>query len=283
MMDQAYARLEDARRSGDPASLGDAHMAVVETLIEDYDVDAGQTVCEVALEKIQEHLDGAFETFKELDDPLRNAYAWVTQAAASAEFASASKDPETRMRHFYQAIDSSQRGLTELYRLDSVGFDLIATACSQVLGVLARLRELEMSEGSQAAVDEMIGGVSELMGEAMANDFRFCSEAMDQVHTARLMGLLADMEEDPDERLDALRVQFDLVMDAAETLQDTSAKKDAQANLKWARMLREQLDQLQEQRAHESATVLCLSCGHENALGDALCVQCGATLNIEAE
>jgi hypothetical protein len=283
MMDAAYAQLDEARQSGDPASLGDAHMAVVETLIADYDVDAGQAVCEVALEKIQEHLDGTFEAFKELDDPLRNAYAWVTQAAAAAEFAAASKDPDTRARHFYRAIDSSEKGLTELYRLDKVSFDLVATACSQVLGVLARLRELEMPEGSQAAIDEVIGGVSELMGEAMANNFRFRSEGMDQVHTARLMGLLADMEEDPDERLDALRVQFDLVMDAAETLRDTSAKQDADANLKWARMLKEQLDQLQAQRARGPGIVLCLACGHENVLGDELCAQCGASLDIEAE
>jgi hypothetical protein len=283
MMDTVYVHLERAKRSDDPATLGDAHMAVVETLVEDYDTDADRSICEVALESIQEHLDGAIEAFKELNDPLRNAYASVTQAAASAEFAAASQDPDERARYFYQAIDSSEKGLTELYSLDSVSFDLAHTACSQVLGVLGRLRGLDMPGDSQTAINEMIGGVSELMGEALANDFRFRSEGMDRVHAARLMGLLADMEEDPDERLETLRVQFDLVMDAAETLRDTSAKEDAAASLKWARELKEKLDHLQAQRVREPATVLCQACGHENEPGGKFCAQCGASLNSEGD
>ncbi len=283
MTDTAYAQLERAWRSGDPASLGDAHMAIVETLVTDYDIDADRSIREVALESIQEHLDGAFTAFKELDDPLRNAYASVTQAAAAAEFAASSQDPDERTMYFYQAIDSSEKGLTELYRFDSVGFDLVTTMCSQVLGVLARLRGLDMPLDRQAAIDEMIGGVSELMGEALANDFRFRNEGMDRVHTARLVGLLADMEEDPDERLDTLRVQFDLVMDAAETLRDTSATEDAEASLKWARELKMQLQHLQAQRAREPAAVVCPTCGHENVPGSKFCAQCGAQLSGETE
>jgi hypothetical protein len=283
MMDTVYVHLERAKRSDDPATLGDAHMAVVETLIEGYDTDADRSIREVALESIQEHLDGAFEAFKELDDPLRNAYASVTLAAAAAEFAAASQDPDERARYFYQAIDSSEKGLTELYRLDSVGFDLAHTACSQVLGVLGRLRGLDMPGDSQTAIDEMIGGVSELMGEALANDFRFRSEGMDRVHTARLMGLLADIEEDPDERLETLRVQFDLVMDAAETLRDTSAKEDAETSLKWAREIKEKIEHLQAQHDREPATVSCLTCGHENVPNSKFCAQCGAQLSGATE
>jgi hypothetical protein len=283
MTDTVYVQLEKAKRSGDPASLGDAHMAVVETLISEYDTDVDHTIREVALESIQAHLDEAFEAFKDLDDPLRAAYVWVTQAAASAEFATAAQDPETRARYFYQAMESSEKGLNALYRSGSTSFDLIQTACCQVLGVLARLRDLEMSDDQQPAIDEMIGGVSELMGEAMANDFRFRDEGMDRIHTARLMGLLAEMEEDPDERLDTLRVQFDLVTDAVETLRETSAKRDADTSLKWAREIKEQIEQLQAQRAIEPETVLCRTCGHENVAGSKFCAQCGAQLSGETE
>jgi hypothetical protein len=283
MTDTVYAQLEKAKRSGDLASLGDAHMAIVESLVADYDIDSDRSIRDVALGSIQEHLDRAFDAFGELDDPLRNAYAWVTQAAASAEFAAVSQEPDERARHFYQAIDSSEKGLAEVYRFDSAGFDLMATACSQVLGVLARLRSLEMPEETQPAIDEMIGGVSELMGEALANDFRFRNEGIDRVHTARLMGLLADMEEDPAERLDALRVQFDLVMDAVETLRETSAKSDAEASLKWAREIKEQIEQLQAQRSSEPAKVLCRTCGHENVPGSKFCAQCGAQLGGETD
>lgn len=279
MTDTVYAQLERAKRSGDLASLGDAHMAVVESLIDDYDMDVDFHIRQVALESIQAHLDEAFEAFKDLGDPLRAAYLWVTQAAASAEFAAAAQDPDLRAQYFFQAMESSERGLTALYQLGFANFDLIQTACCQVLGVLARLRDLEMPEDAQPAIDELIGGVSELMGEAMANDFRFRSEGMDRVHTARLMGLLAEMEEDPDEQLDTLHVQFDLIMDAVETLRETSAKQEAETSLKWAREIKEQIEQLQAQRAIEPETVLCRTCGHENVPGSKFCAQCGGQLS----
>jgi hypothetical protein len=258
-------------------------MAVVESLISDYDMDVDFQIREVALESIQAHLDGAFEAFMDVDDPVREAYAWVTQAAASAEFAAAAQDPEARTRYFYQALDSSEKGLSALYRSGFASFDLIQSACCQVLGVLARLRDLEMPEDAQPAIDEMIGGVSELMGEALANDFRFRNEGMDRIHTARLMGLLAEMEESLDERLDTLRVQFDLVMDAVETLRETSDKQAAEANLKWAREIKEQIEQLQAQFARQPATVLCRTCGHENVAGSKFCAQCGALLGGEKD
>jgi hypothetical protein len=281
MVESVYTALDAARASGDPASLGDAQMAVVESLVAVYDSDVDRTVRLVALESMQEHLDGAFEAFKSLDDPLRNAYAWLTQAAASAEFAFLSEDAEARDRYFYQAIDCSERSLKELYRFETAGFDLVSTACTQVLGVLARLRALELPQDHRNAVDAMIGGVSELMGEALADDFRFRNEGMERIHTARWMGLLADMTEDPEERLDTLRVQFDLVVDGAETLRDTSAVEEADKSMKWAQAISAQIERAQGHLGRASEAVVCPDCGRDNETGSKYCIYCGALLTTK--
>ena len=126
----------------------------------------------------------------------------------------------------------------------------------------------------QKGLDKQIEETSSLLGETVAEDIKTREEGGSMLFTAQMLGVLAELEGDEEEKKDTLETQAILALYASQWLESTSDSTQLDKALEISQEAWSAL----EPRTPESEKdqQLCSQCKTENPPGAKFCNECGA-------
>ncbi len=283
MLTEALAQLEDATRGGERGPIGDAHLGVVSALGEMIKDGESAEQLQSLYRQMIEHTDEALRAYAGLDSPWRLSQAHLVKAAILADMAEGEESKEARLTHVGQSLHHCHQASTFLDEADEFLYPVLADWHAPAAAILLKLRTLVEDEEAQRALDGMIEAYSEILGASLVSDIHYQDEGADLLFTARLLGTLAEAEEDPQERLQIVRSQLESALGAAEYLRHTSELDLARGAYTLVEEANSRLSDLEATIAKGPQGPLCPHCGHANPPGNAFCGQCGASLGSDLE
>jgi hypothetical protein len=121
----------------------------------------------------------------------------------------------------HTAMELVSKTLTVIPDLPA-NLDLAAKLYITMIETLFRIRALFDKADQLQALDELIRGVAENLGEVQVLDLQFRAEANDLLFTASMLEALADLEEDPEIKKELLETSQDLKSQATSNLMISS-------------------------------------------------------------
>ena len=128
----------------------------------------------------------------------------------------------------------------------------------------------------QKGLDELIGATSTLLGETVAEDIKIREEGGSMLFTAQVLGALANLEEDEEEKKDILETQAILAFPASQWLESTSDFTQINKALEVSQEAWSALEPKTPESDNDHQ--LCSQCKNENPPGAKFCSDCGAKL-----
>jgi hypothetical protein len=189
------------------------------------------------LEKISDQLESAGENQQKLQAALENSLTSFDQAkviflAENQPWLAAWVDLKKAALHcdlaeganylgrgvqVHTAMELINKTLTAIPDLPA-DLDLAAKLYITMIETLYQVRALFDKPDQLQALDDLISGVAENLGESIALDLSLRTEANDLKFTAGILEALADLEEDPEIKKDMLETSQDLERQAAGNL-----------------------------------------------------------------
>lgn len=173
-----------------------------------------------ALESSLDQYDQAKEIFLVESQPWPAAWANLKKASLHIELAQMA-NAMGRAVQVHTAMELIKDVLTEIPSL-SPSMDLAAKLYIVMIDTLIRIRSFFKEPEQLEALDDLIRGVAESLGEAQALDLLFRAEANDLVFSARILEALANLEEDPQRKGEMMETSRGLSRQAAENLMISS-------------------------------------------------------------
>lgn len=218
-MDRALAQLKAAHEGQDPLAIGRAHLGMVAAL--------GQLAEEkpAALTQANQQADLALEQLKGVKAPWDLSQAHLAKATVTTDLAAATQNPAYRHNWAFHALDHCQRAVETLYQGELPPHQVSQGLLAAVVALLIRLRSLiEVPEAAQA-VDQLLDGLGEMLGQALGWEHRHQSEGADLLTMAQAFRSFAQGETDPAGQLLQFRAQRVAAGEAAGRLRLTRQRE----------------------------------------------------------
>ena len=218
MLDTAQKRLKAAAKGKDLWELGYAHLEVCNALLQgstewpDFQKDAKEALSQA---------DQAIDSFSDIPFPGGIASAHLARASIYTELAQKEEDPLKKVAGVDRAITSCLTA-QEVLKAEGVNAGQIFDIYSSVSILYLQMREMIDDKEFQEGLDQLISAIGSLLGETVAEDIKIQEEGGSMLFTAQLLGALADLEEDEEEKKDILETQAMLALQAGKWLKDSS-------------------------------------------------------------
>jgi hypothetical protein len=176
---------------------------------------------QAALEESLKMCEQAREIFLAHDQPWLAAWTDLKKASLHAKLAQMAN----YLGRAVQAHSAMElvNGVLEALPTYPFNLDLAANIYIGVIDTLFWIRSLFQEPEQLEALDDLIRGVSENLGEAQAMDFLYRAEANDLNFTAGILETLAELEEDSRAREELKKASQELYGQAEDYLSITSA------------------------------------------------------------
>jgi hypothetical protein len=270
VLNEPLDRLEEARATGDPETIGGAHLAVVAALGEEA-AEAGAAGQADLYGPMIAHADEAVRAFEGAGPGWRLAEAHLLKAALLAHRAQGEDvTGEDLLPCVTGALDHCHRATVALQEAGELRYVIVADWHAAVSAVLLSLRGLLESvedEEPRRVLDDVLTTYSEILGVSLVESLERRSEGVERLFAARLLGVLADAEADAGERQEMAAAARAL---ASEALPELQAAGDL--------ALGQEAYHLSQESTMAGAALACGECGHANLPGSSFCVRCGARL-----
>jgi len=171
---------------------------------------------QAALENSLTSYDQAKVIFQAENQPWLSAWVDLKKAALHCELAEGA-NYMGRGVQAHTAMELINKTLIAIPDLPA-DLDLAAKLYITMIETLFRIRTLFDRPDQMQALDELIRGVAENLGESMALDLSLRAEANDLKFTAEILKALADLEEDPQSKEEMLETSRGLSRQADENL-----------------------------------------------------------------
>ncbi|GAF84866.1 unnamed protein product, partial [marine sediment metagenome] len=218
MLEAAQKRLKAASKEKDPWELGYAHLEVCYALLHrsteplDFRKDSKKALSQA---------DQAIETFTGIPFPGGIASAHLARASIYTLMADGEEDQLKKAAGVDRAFTSCLAAQDAL-NAEGVNTGQIFDIYSSVNVLLLQIREMIDDKEFQEGLDELIAATSTLLGETVAEDIKMRDEGESMLVTAQLLGALAEIEDDEEERRELLSAQSLVALQAASWLETTS-------------------------------------------------------------
>jgi len=273
MLETAQTRLKTATKEGDPWKMGWTHLEVTSALLQrstdwlEFQEDAKQALSQA---------DQAIEAFSGIPFPGGIASAHLARASIFTQLADGEENGLKKAEGVERALDAC---LTAQGALNGEGvhfgqfFDIYSSVCV----LLLQLRGMCDAEEYRRQFDNLIAANSTVLGEIVAEDLQLRAEGGSMLITAKLLGALAEIEEDEGEREEILTAQSMLALQAASWL-ETASDPDL------IDQAREEFQQAWDKLEGSAESVpetpdepgKCPDCGSTKAPGAKFCAECGS-------
>jgi len=275
MPDTAEKRLKAAAKGKDLWELGYAHLEVCNALLQhstewpDFEKDAKKALSQA---------DQAIDSFSDIPFPGGIASAHLARASIYAELAQKEEDPLKKVAGVDRALTSclaSQQALNA----EGVNTGQIFDINSSVSVLLLQLREMIDDEEFREGLDQLISATGSLLGETAAEDIKIREEGGSMLFTAQILGALADLEEDEEEKKDILETQAMLALQAGHWLKDSSDPELIAKALEVHQRAQNELDSsVKPNPGSKDEPYTCPQCQHNNQPEAKFCSECGTNL-----
>jgi hypothetical protein len=218
MLERAQKRLAAAKKAKDPWELGYAHLEVSNALLEE------SSQPEDLEENIQGALfqvDQALASFSSIPHPGGIANAHLAMASIYTQLAAGEEDPQQKITIVEQALNACREAQSAL-DAEGIHSEQVFDIYSSVSALYLVLRGMIDHKEFQEQMDQLITATSTAMGEIVAHEFQTREEGDAILLAAQLLGLMAEMEEDPVEREELLATQGMLALQAGHWIEQTS-------------------------------------------------------------
>lgn len=275
MLETAQKRLEAASKEKDPWELGYAHLEVTYALLQrsteplEFQEDARQALSQADL---------AIESFSEIPFPGGIASAHLARASIYTELADGEEDELKKVAGVDRALTSCLAAQDAL-NTEGVHNGQLFDIYSSVSVLFLLMRGMIKDEEFQEQFDQLIAANSTLLGEVVAEDIKLRDEGDSILFTAQMLGAMAEIEEDEEEKKDILRTQSLLALQAGQWLETSSDSGLINQALElcqeaWAKIEPGETPapELKEDQGN------CPQCGSTNAPDAKFCSECGTKL-----
>ena len=272
-MTDASKELDVALRSGDPWAIGSAQLDVCFAQLEGESRESEQVAHTVALS----YADQVLDTFGSIPFPGGMALAHLAKATIFTDMARMEDDELRRAEAVERALDAcldAQSALEAEGVHAGQAFDIYAS----VAAVLLQLRSLIDEAAYQEAIDDLIEQNARALGEIVADDIQLREEGSAMLFTAGVLGALADLEDDEQERMEILAAQEGLALQAERWLEPTSDLTLLERAQEVAAYARTEHDAVESKEPELGSEKNCHQCGFHNPPEKRFCTQCGSPL-----
>ena len=272
-MTDASKELDVALRSGDPWGIGSAQLDVCFAQLEGESGESEQVAFTAALS----YADQVLDTFGSIPFPGGMALAHLAKATIFTDMARMEDDELRKAEAVEHALDAC---LDAQSTLEAEGvhagqaFDIYAS----VAAVLLQLRLLIDEAAYQEAIDDLIEQNARVLGEIVADDIQLREEGSAILFTAGVLGALADLEDDEQERMEILAAQEELALQAGRWLEPTSDFSLLECAQEVAARARREHDAAEKKKPDPDGEKVCVHCGFSNHQDKRFCTQCGNLL-----
>jgi hypothetical protein len=269
MLETAQNRLTTAEKDGNDWEVGYAHLDVAQSLLREF--KDWKTFQENAQEGLSQ-ADQAVAVFRDISHSGGIASAHLIRASIYTRLADGEEDQGNKAERVEQALNACQAAQGALDpEKDHAGkiFDVL----SSINLLYLALRETFNHQEYQSLMDQLIAANSTALGQVIAEDLTMREEGDATLLTAQLLGALAKIEEDQDEREELLENAGLLALQAGLWLESASDLE----------LIEEALNTYQNSRTElegnpEADPQSCPQCGTINPAGAKFCNQCGSPL-----
>ncbi|MBN1640937.1 MAG: FHA domain-containing protein [Anaerolineae bacterium] len=264
----------------DATQSAERHMARVDLWLEEVpDVDdLGER--RLSLERVCQHARAAAEGYVAASLSWGAAEARLAEAIALAALAELDEG-QAREDRLAQAVEACQAACAQIGEGGQGQLSLCAgiwAGCAEVLLQVYALSGGDLAR--RAALEPLVEALGDATGEALRWDRAYRQEGRDALLMAQVAEAVADLEEDPQQRLTATQACADLALTAGAYLQQTG---DVEEMNRAYDLIRNAQGALQAARAAApSALQRCARCGSEQPPGARYCTICGAPLGADA-
>jgi hypothetical protein len=271
----APKKQKSALKSEDPWQVGYAHLQETYALIQGSpDGEDFQEKAKNALSKA----DLAIEVFSSIPYPGGTASAHLARASIYTQLADAEEDPLKKAGGVDRALTSCLAA-QEALNAEGVQHGQLFDVYSSVSLLLLRLREMIKDDDYQEGLDQLIKANSTLLGEVVAEDIKLRGEGDSLLFTAHMVGALAEIEEDEEQKKDFLITKSFLALQAGHWLETIS---DPDLIVQALETYQAAWDQIEGENksSQELRTdpLNCPRCGTMYSPGSIFCSECGASL-----
>jgi len=272
MLEAAQKRLKTASKGKDPWELGYAHLEVCYALLQrstewlEFQEDAKEALNQADL---------AIDIFSGIPFPGGIASAHLARASIYTLLAQGEEDQLKKVAEVDRAFTSCLAAQDAL-NTEGVNAGQIFDIYSSVNVLFLQIREMIDDKEFQKGLDELIGATSTLLGETVAEDIKIREEGGSMLFTAQVLGALANLEEDEEEKKDILETQAILAFQASQWLESTSDFTQINKALEVSQEAWSALEPKTPESDNDHQ--LCSQCKNENPPGAKFCSDCGAKL-----
>lgn len=221
MKDRALAQLKAAHGSRDPLAIGRAHLAVVAALAQEVEDNPA------ALNEANRQADLALQQLQNLEAPWELSQAHLAKATVTTDLAAATRNPAYRHSWAFHALDHCQRAVETLYQGELPPHLVSRQLLAAVVALLVRLRSLIESPAAAQAVDRLLEGLAEMLGQALGWEIRHGNQGLDLLTLAQSFRSLAQAQKEPAGRLSHLKAQRAAAGEAVRRLRLTRQREPA--------------------------------------------------------
>ncbi|MGB2964411.1 MAG: zinc ribbon domain-containing protein [Anaerolineales bacterium] len=275
MLDEAETRLSAAKKGGNSRAIGEAYLDVAFALYQrSPEWQAFQEDSPQALTQINQ----AIETFTSIPFPDGIARAHLARAAIFTNLAEGEENGQRKVEDVEQALDACLAA-QEALEVEGVHTGEVFDIYSSISVLLLQLRELSDKKEYQKQFEDLIAANSRVLGEIVSVDLELRNEGESMLVTAQLLGALAAIEEEEEERAEILTAQSLVALQAAtwlETTSDPDLLDQAWEEFQQASAKLEGSAESVPETQNEPGK--CPDCGNPNPAAAKFCSECGAQL-----
>ena len=275
MLDDSETRLKAAKKEGNSRVIGQAFLDVAYSLFQrspewiEFQEDAKGALTQI---------DQAINSFTSIPFPGGIASAHLARAAIFTKLAEGEKDGLKKVESVERALDAclaAQDALDVEEIHTGEAFDIY----SSVSVLLLQLRELSDKKEYQKQFEDLISANSRIMGEIVAVELELRDEGESMLVTAQLLGALAEIEDDEEERRELLSAQSLVALQAASWLETTSDPDLIDQVWEEIQKVSAKLERSAESISEtQDGSVKCPDCGNPNPEKAKFCSECGSKL-----
>ena len=275
MLEAAQKRLKTASKGKDPWELGYAHLEVCDALIQrstdwlEFKEDTKGALSQADL---------AIDSFSSIPFPGGIASAHLARASIYTLMADGEEDQLKKAAGVDRAFTSCLAA-QDASNAEGVNTGQIFDIYSSVNVLLLQIREMIDDKEFQEGLDELIAATSTLLGETVAEDIKMRDEGGSMLFTAQMLGALAELEEDEEEKKDILETQAILALQASQWLESTSDSTQLNQALEVSKEAWSDLEPGEDLTSESKIDRhICPQCKYTNPPGAKFCSECGSKL-----
>lgn len=267
-----------AKKAKDPLEMGYAHLEVSNALLEE---SSEPQEFEENTQGALFQVDQALTSFSSIPYPGGIANAHLAQASIYTQLAAREEDPQIKITIVEQALNACQSAQSAL-NAEGIDSEQVFDIYSSVSVLYLVLRGMIDHKEFRELMDQLITTTSTALGEITAHEFQIREEGDAILLAAQLMGMMAELEEDQEEKKDILETQAMLALQAGHWLKDSSDPELIAKALEIHQRAQNELDSsVKPKPGSKSEPSTCPQCQHNNPPEAKFCSECGTQLKVK--